>query len=99
MLGSVLQEWGKFYNVELCVAPLRDLRTPRGVRCDVEIVDGSHHRRGGDMVDANASTSSFQESGSHEDIAIARLGRQSNPWDRPGKEHRCHRKTGRSSDL
>jgi len=51
----VLQEWGTFYDVESCVAPLRDPRTPRGARCDVEIVDGSHHRQGGDVVDADAA--------------------------------------------
>jgi len=48
----VLQEWGTFYDVESCVASVRDLRTWRGARCDVEIVDGSQQpptgrRRGG----------------------------------------------------
>ena len=34
---------GTFYDVESCVTPLHDPRTPPGARCDVEIVDGSHH--------------------------------------------------------
>ena len=65
-----------------------------GARCDVESVDGSHHGRGGDVVDADASTPSCQGRGSREDIAVDGLGRQSNPWKRPGSRIRCRQKTG-----
>jgi len=90
----VLQEWGTFYNAELWVAPLCDPRILWSARCDVEIVDGSHHWREGDVVDADTSTLLYQGYESREDIAVTRLGRQSNPWDRPESRIHCHRIIG-----
>jgi len=64
----------------------------------VEIVDGSHHRRG-DVVDAGASTPSHQGHGSRDDIAIASLGRQSNPQDCPGSRIAAVEKLELTSNL